>query len=456
VATSANDLLDEAQAQIWALAQELPARARPRRAEARAAFAAQVAAWPGFARAALRVLDATDRSGERSEVRQTLVRLASSSIRGSRDVAPDAHLVRAAALLGAGADAVTAGLDAAVATDLGTRDRVLAAVESAARFTGAYAEHTSTRGANTAARWLALSAQAGGLIETTPVQRRSDSTATPILGSQEAPLVAAVDRWRRSAQAILAPSPQPSASLPRVATSLAIVYAAAAQASDVSDHDRGSHRASARMWAAASKAWPPHVQIPGRPDEDLHHAVTALRAGLVGAGRSAERDTATAAALQYADQLGTLYAARVVDVVDNRLAVISARRLVSELERPIPTDVIQAARSGRWVPLPTHANAAQAITSTALAAVRQPGVLSAPVRTAQPELGMDRYTRDADPLTGGGTLDPEAAAARRASAAGFSRSTRAMLSSATNSPAVDRVPRSGPAQSPEQNTRRHR
>lgn len=424
MATSGDDLLDQAQTELWKAAQSLPAPGQHRRDAARTLFRGQLSAWPDLARAtryAITVLPLDREASQRYEpVLAALDRVERSGGYGHGQAPTDPHFARAAALTGAAGDAMKGSRTLSSAADLGPQDRLLAHVESAARLTAAYAELAvapMSSGATTAGRWLRLGEAARTATITPLSERRSPVSAAPIPAVDEDTLAGSLDRWRRAALDVAAGGPAAaSGDLPLIAAALSTVQSAA-DATGLRPSDRVD---STTIWREAAAAWPSSVRIAGPAAFELRGATSALRADLVTfvqRTRRGDPDHAADEALaHFASRPGTrvvavAYRDAVLEAVSTGRPVIAARRLAEVSGPPLPAELAEAATKGRWVPLPPTSAPAQLIVSTTIAAA-----------------DSSHYDRGGTP---GLSLDAEAAAARMSSSAGFGRCTRDMLQAAS-------------------------
>jgi hypothetical protein len=144
------------------------------------------------------------------------------------------------------------------------------------------------------------------------------------------------------------------------------------------------------------RGWAPPAEVTRRGSLEL--LVGTMRRGMV-----------------HAERVGERYAATVSTLVSWQALSIPAR-VVARTTRPVPVEVMSASRRGRWIPLASGRAEAQGLLSTA--------------RAAATGMGVARALADATARSLHPVVDVEAVEARRASAAGFSRSTRDMLANA--------------------------
>lgn len=417
MATSGDELLADAQAELWRAAQSLPPPGPDRRSTAQALFQGQLAAWPDLARATRQALNALpfdrDHHLRYAVVLTTLERVEKGNRPPAVDVDP--HFSRAAQLTGAAGDAMMRSRALSQAGDSGPQDQLLAHVETAARLTAAYAEQTTTSSSSSeaAGRWLRLAQEAKRAVSTPVGDRTSPVTAAPIPRADEVSLTASLERWYRAARTTSSPgSAAPSMDLPLVAAGLSTLHSAA----DATRLGQADQTDAATRWRAAGAAWPSAIRIPGPVASELRAATSALRVDLVsfveGYRRGSHTQADVAALSHYASRpvirsLALGYREAIEEALASSLPVIAARRL-AETSRPVPDDLAEVVRRGGWVPLPSGSEPAHAIHRTADAAAQA------------------SYYNRSDPAS---TLinDPEARAARLSSSAGLARTTRDTL-----------------------------
>lgn len=266
MATSGDDLLDEAQAELWRAAESLPLPGPARWVAARTVFHGQLSAWPDLARATRHAITALPFESDARQ-RYPLVLAALERVErwnglGHRQASPDPHFARAAQLTGAVGDAMQGSRALSRTGDWGPQDRLLAHVESAARLTAAYAEQASTVTFSPmrAGRWLRLAEYARAAAVTPLADRRSPVTAVPIPTVDESSLAGSLDRWHRAALDTTARGPaSPSLDLPLIAAALSTVHSAV-DAAGLRISDYGD---ATTTWRAAAAAWPSTIRIPG-------------------------------------------------------------------------------------------------------------------------------------------------------------------------------------------------
>lgn len=415
MATSLDDLLGEAQDQVWRAAQELPTGLPAARRRAREVVEQHLAAWPSILSAAERALlaDAPGSAQPAARFRPTWEALV-----GARDAVgeryvggvPDPGLSAVGARLGAAADAMTTGSGGIAA---GTLDRVLAVVESSARITAIYAEQIDRPGrgkrALNPALWRRLGDAAGAAVVTDPMHRAAVTGARPLLAPDEQMLAATLERWHAHAGDLLTPTSVPAANVPAVARGLEMIHAAA-----LATGGPEGHATAARAWRAAVDEWGPTLRIPGPVDRDFGSATHSLRdelTFLVAAHREAPREQRLPVLdlrVFVADRLqdvATSYGAQTQRIIESELAIGSAKHIVAAMRQAgirgvLPAGVTQAALrpagAGRgWVPLPASSPQAAAIdttTATAIAATRSESIIgsgesAAAMRAATPGFG---------------------------------------------------------------------
>lgn len=417
---------------------------------------------------------------------------------------PDLRLLRGARFLAAAGDAMRverpvsrAGMDDEVGSN--AEAQVAATVAAFARLTTVYAEQAvvpQTDGGDGADRggrpveyrmWRdlvdRLDERTAG---TDPRTRGNTLTGRPLPDTEELSLAGAMSRWRAAVEALSASSDEvggiSGADLDGVAHGMAMLHAAAAAAGAVGDNLggrdvwEGVHAGAAQSWMAAADGWAGAVRLPGRSSTELTAATAALSAALgdhvgdVRAGRAGRATVEDSAALAHflstdAPRVAGTYRARVDQVVRGEQAFVPARRLV-EAARAVPVldrlsggglvqdrgrvsvEVAAAARRGRWVPLPAASPMAAALVTASRTAEQATGAAAGIVAVSvgalvkQQAAGYDR----AGSLPDG--LDPEAAAARRSSGAGFSRPTSETLAAESSGKNPGRAPSTtGPTRS---------
>ena len=88
--------------------------------------------------------------------------------------------------------------------------------------------------------------------------------------------------------------------------------------------------------------------------------------------------------------LAAAYADRVHETVHAGLPVIAAKRLAPSGMRPLPLEVADAARAGRWVPLPLTSPPAQQILDATTAAATSQIYQGSQVRSPVPAAARGR------------------------------------------------------------------
>lgn len=389
MATSLDDLLGEAQDQVWRCAQELPAAQPAARLRAREVVEQHLAAWPSILNAAERALlaDAPGSAQPAERFRPTWAALSSArdavGDRHARGV-PDPGLSAVGARLGAAADAMTTRTGG-IAT--GTLDRVLAIVESSARITAIYAEQIDrpARGkpALDPALWRRLGDAAGAAVLTDPAGRTGVDGARPLIVPGEQTLAATLERWHAHASDLVAPTRAPAANVPAVARGLEMIHAAA-----LATGGPPSHATAVRAWREVVDAWGPALRIPGPVDRDFGSATRSLRdelAGLVDAHRHSTRESRLPMldlrvfAADRIQDVARNYGAHTRWIIESELAIGSAKHIAAAMRREgargvLPEGLTRAALrpagAGRgWVTLPSSSPQAAAITATTTAAI---------------------------------------------------------------------------------------
>lgn len=398
MATSADDLLQQAQRELYVATQELPTHWYGRGAAATQALHAYTAAWPTLAQAYLHVLrpelspghesvSASTQSNKPNHLdvlRRHLQNIAAGDIEGVGDAEPEQHLMRVAELTTAAGDAlaVVRGTQPGAGPAFGTIDRALATLDHAARLTAVYAE-TSTAGIKyshvDARRWLWISGHAqAAAASPDPTARSSSTGSTPIISSDDSSLVAALDRWRGAANDALQPTDSPTARLPLIAATLATTHSAAA-ALGIND---GPHQAFADSWGAAANAWQGGaIRLPGPDHLELRTHTRNLRSALDGLVHQHQSGNVPPTAGQdrhalafflehQAPAIEAGYRDRTVQLVQSMRPIIAARALARATPGPTPPRLANAARAGKWIPLPPNSAQAQDLQKTTIAASR--------------------------------------------------------------------------------------
>ena len=405
MATTADDLLQEAHGALRRSLRSLPARGQHRSGRPELAFdraAAVLAAWPALAEAQLRMLRsevlAPPQHLQRRAERVVAVLERVTAGASVPDIEPDPQFVRATALIRAAGDALasTTPPQGYSRPSDGTVDQVLDGIATAAQITGIYIEAaeyvplsvTGGLGRNLggATAWFSVAAEArNALASADPSTRSSEAGSVPIVSPREVGLAAALERWRTSALRVSAPTRVPTADLPVVSFALVDIHRAAW---DAGLPGAGS---AAKQWRQLLvEGWgSTRLSIPGPADPDLRAATTQLRqalessAGPISTGTGPEADALQGFLRSHGEVITAAFAQQVRTVVQSEQAVISARLLTSVLERPYPAAVAAAALRGRWVPLPASSAPAQTLLDTTAAAQRASGDMVAGVRARE-------------------------------------------------------------------------
>ena len=414
--TSADDLLRQAQANMYAATRELTVERQGRAVAARESYHAYTAAWPEIARAHLHLLDAAPLHGtagpDLKQVRQGLAGIAVGRIVRAGSGEPDPALLRVAELTAAAGDAlhVVRGANTIPEPAWGTVDLALGNLNHLARITTVYAERSDlARWDMRGTQWRRLTALTqNAMSHADPSLRFSDAGGIAIVSSDDVGLAASMSRWQAAARGALQPTESPTTHLPMIAAAMRTAHSAAA-ATGLGEH----HHEHAARWADALNAWQSGaLRLPGPDDPMLRMHTRALLASLDQTVATYQGDPRTAPVgeqlrhelgqfLQHqAPTLEVTYLQRVTQLVDSLRVTIAARALVPLTPRPVPVELANAARAGRWVPLPPSAPPATRILQTT-AAVRRAAVptqsdrvdLSA-VRAKLADLHRDRNERD--------------------------------------------------------------
>ena len=385
--TSLDDLLTQAETQVWAAWSPIPSGeggqeiARDRRDAA-------VGSWRALRGSAERVLVLT---GDGHRLAPLLARL-------DRVVGPAAAATgvtldpvqRAASLLGAAADALSRS-DGPRHPDAAVENRTLSMLSFAATTTAAYVRLAGDSLAQQRL-WLDLAQAARGARVNGEVISSAPS-ARPIIAPGDQTFAAALVRFHQAAWKALTPTASPSPDLQMIPAVLEMLHRAAS-----SPGGTGPHADAARAWSAAARAWRPTIHTPGPPDHGLREAAGALR--LATQRGMTRRDLADARrfGVDLAGDLAARYDTRVRDTIRSELPVIAARRLAEAL-RSLPSfdglspRLASAALRGRWVSLPHMSPPAWTIVSTTTAAAEvyragtgsNPGQRADNVRRPEPE-----------------------------------------------------------------------
>ena len=288
MATSVDQLLTEAQRQLWRTVRPLPP-APERRPTAALRRRAHLQAWPELAVAARYALGASFPSAGGGDLvvhrpvpqrlLPTLQHLERTVMTLQRarpsDIPGDPQLLRTAELLATVGDALADR--AAADRDVGTTDRILDLVAAAAIVTAGYAEQAPA-GITVLQRpgpWFALASTAREACVTLPGQRDAAAAMRPIVTIGERSLGADLEAFRHAALEALIPTRTPTTDLPLVARVLARVHLVAA-----ANDPPGLHHRAGLGWHAASASWTPAVRIPGPPHPQLRQAAMAISAAL--------------------------------------------------------------------------------------------------------------------------------------------------------------------------------
>ncbi len=265
-------------------------------------------------------------------------------------------------------------------SDARITDRILATLESAANLTAIYAEHQRA-----GTRWLTLAHAAGDLIRHDPAHRANPTASRSIVDPTDTTLAATLDRWYRAARVATAPTQGPSRQLPMIGHTLAGIHRAAALTGG-----GPAHHDAARAWQASIGAWTAGIRLLGPDDPDLTHAAAALATALTTLHTDHHAGTADPADLlelrlvagHAAPDIGRSYAARIEDAVRSDWLVIAARQLLTHTPRPAPLDLTDAARHGRWVPLPSNSTPARHLLDATTSAAARTTSPTSPTRQA--------------------------------------------------------------------------
>lgn len=389
MATSLDDLLGEAQDQVWRSAQELPSALPAARRRAREVVEQHLAAWPAILASTERALlaDAPGSEQPAARFRATWEAMASARAavggRHERGV-PDPGLSAVGARLGAAADVMTTGSGGVPA---GTADQVLAIVESSARITAIYAEQIDrparSKPALDPAVWRRLGDAAGDAVVTDPARRTGVDGARPLVVTGEQTLASTLERWHVHASDLVALTRVPAANVPVLARGLEMLHAAA-----LATGGPPSHGDAVRAWREVVDAWGPATRIPGPVDREFGSATRALRdelAGLVDTHRVAPRESRLPVldlrvfAADRVQDIARNYGAQTRWIIESELAAGPAKLIAAAMRRDgtrgvLPDGLAQAALrpvgAGRgWVPLPSSSPQAAAITATTTAAI---------------------------------------------------------------------------------------
>ncbi|MEO3939430.1 hypothetical protein V3N99_22205 (plasmid) [Dermatophilaceae bacterium Soc4.6] len=384
--------------------------------------------------------------------------------------------------------------------------QVAAVVVSFARFTTVYAEQAREPGTWApvgSQRWRSLVEQLDALLESTDrTTRGTDLTTRPVPASAEESLAGALDRWRNAVDQVGVHRGEVGGVADRdvrlTARGLMFVHAAAAVDAGAAGHlDLNRvHMSAAQRWDAAATGWVSSVRVPGRPSPTLAGATSDLTRALndfcgeVRAGRARPQDTAALAHFvrTQVPRIAGEHVTTVAALIDQDAAIVPARRMVdaalaaaarltpasvtagvtagvttktSAATAPVTSSgtssvtrdrsrvsvsLAEAARRGRWVPLPASSPLAADLTGNAETArrfSRAAATAEAAVPRSPAPLG-EAFDRAKGLLGGGAGRDSEASEARLVSAAAFSRSTRQNLTPTDHAPAERVTPWPGP------------
>lgn len=400
MATSVDQLLADAQRQMWQAAQPVPLPPQRGTAAARQRTA-HLQAWPTLATAARHALGADlipapDHGAAVTVVPKRLVatlrlleRTATVLQPARPDLEPagDRQMRRVAQLLAAVGDVLRD--QAPTDRDSGTTDRILDLVAAAATLTAAYTGQASPSGRardlQQPAHWLALSSAARQACTTVPGQRDTAAAMRPIVPTGEQSLDADLAAFHRAATDALTPTRAPTTDLWLIPRVLAAVHRTAA-AYDTT----GLHRPAADAWREAANAWLV-VRIPGPPHSALRETARVVAATLATDLDPHDQAAVHLFAQDQAADLAAGYLHHVRDDVDAWRYAVAARHLLKVMD-PAPTELLRPGRLGHWVSLPPVSPPSSALLDTAHAAAdarayQTLGAGSAPaaeLRPAQP------------------------------------------------------------------------
>ncbi|WP_029212119.1 hypothetical protein [Arsenicicoccus bolidensis] len=270
MAARVGDLVDDAQAQAWGLIQPFPEDHNARGAAAEAQAHAQIAAWPGLAKASILALRTVPLAEQDKRGRLAVLEALTGIARreGAASPAEPAHprLDRMTHILGAVADLLhgeTEQVSDRAHDAVALFDRLSAAIETAATNTIAYCDvahaYAATPEAPEALTYLAATLRARRT--TPPAERVSSLDDVALTGPGDTGLAAAVAAWQQQARATLVPTEaaRSSDAVRRLAGDLALLSRTTAttlQAGAAAGViDKGAAEAAARSLAQAVQAW---------------------------------------------------------------------------------------------------------------------------------------------------------------------------------------------------------
>ena len=371
--TSADDLLRQAQSSTYAATRALTVQRYGQAIEARQAYHGYTAAWPRIARAHLHLLNTAPLHGnpapDLDQVRRSLDRIAAGHIARAGSADPDPALIRVAELTAAAGDAldVVRRANTIPQPAWGTVDLALGTLNHLARITTVYAERSDlARWDMSGNQWQQLTALTqSAMTHTDPSLRFSDAGGMAILAPGDVGLVASLNRWHAAAMGALQPTESPTTHLPMIAAAMRTAHSAAA-ATRLGKH----HHEHAARWTRALDAWRSGaVRLPGPDDPmlrthtrvlltSLDQTVAAYQDGPAGSRAGEQRHELGQFLRHQGPTLQVAYLQRVTQLVNSSRVIIAARALTPVTARPVPVELAQAARAGRWVPLPPSADPA--------------------------------------------------------------------------------------------------
>ena len=359
MATSVNDLFTRAHAEIWNAWPPGPAATPPK--DAAEQHREHVRAWGALADSAEHALRAVGQSHATpiAPLLTQIRRLAAADSAGPATQA-NPHLTRAARLIAAGGDGLLLAQGPPPVRE--ATDTILTVLAFAATATA----RSAWTGGNVpeAEQWFRLGHALQGARHALTPTPPTPAMTRPIVSTHDQSLAADLQAFHRAAWAMLRePTAVPSRHLPQIPHALHMIHRIASHPDDLD-----AHQDAADAWRHAGIAWRDGLRIPGPPDPglaDATHALTqTLAGGLPDRGASLLRgygaDGARVIAAAYAD--------RVYETVRAGLPVIAAKRLGPSGMRPLPLGIADAARAGRWVPLPPASPPARQILATTTAA----------------------------------------------------------------------------------------
>ena len=367
----------------------LPPAGRERLETAGVVGRALLAGWPGLAAAAGHALTAVPLD---PGPRDVLVRSSLDRVSGwGAQAEPDARLRRMGELLGAVADLLAGEPRAVGAGDVEdafrARSRILATVETAARWTSATVAMWGADRAGMASDFERLGARAHDAVTHPPGQRSGGLDDVTAVTRDDPTLAGAVARWRLATREAVDPAAAAGSSrgvqaaaadLGLVATWCAVMAGRdgvlpAAQAARV----RGRCVAAGEAWSAAAAPWTA-VRAGGAMREEQTLASLDLRQHLQQAALAGAVDLASTVrrAMVDVERLGHRYQAAVGVLVASEALVVPAK-VLARTERPVRLETMHAARRDQWVPLPRLSPITRALVETAHTAVTATGAARA-------------------------------------------------------------------------------